>query len=316
MMLDRSARFENILATFPQSVRPLLKRLPDKGGKLGPDACQELMSQLNMSLEPLMVKMLPLAGVFATVPISGFRVGAVAQTESRFEPSQKELYLGANLEFEDQTLNATIHAEQSAVMNAWHQGGGRLLAVATSKTPCGHCRQFLNEFYGGKNLSIIQPGNQENEYRTQPLINLLPQPFTPTDLDKPLILMAPKQSSQALKLKNQSDDPLIVNALEAAALAYAPYSGNLAGCALQTHDNQIVTGRSMESVAFNPSVSALHAVIIRMNLMTVKVSPAIKRVVLVERPTKIRQKESIQMLMQADIPDIMFEYHLAQEEKL
>ena len=40
----------------------------------------------------------------------------------------------------------------------------------------------------------------------------------------------------------------------------------------------------------------------------------IERVVLVERPTKIRQKESIKMLLNTIMPDIMLEYHLAQEE--
>ena len=130
MMLDRLTRFEQVRATFPESVQPLLMRLPEQGGKLDHDSCQELMAGLNISLAQLMVKLLPLAAVFANVPLSGFSVGAVAQTESRSEPSQKELYLGANLEFENITLNATIHAEQSAIMNAWHQNGGRLLAVA------------------------------------------------------------------------------------------------------------------------------------------------------------------------------------------
>lgn len=314
MNLDQSARFERNLATFPESVRPCLSSLAERSGKLGHDSCRQLTNQLNISMEQLMVKLLPLAGVFAQVPISGFTVGAVAQTENRLEPSQRELYLGANLEFENLTLNATIHAEQSATINAWHQDAGRLLAVATSETPCGHCRQFLHEFYGGTDLAIIQPDQDVDACRIQPIGKLLVQPFTPADLDNPLGLMGPGQSRQLLKLKDGSDDPLVAVALEAANAAYAPYTGNLAGCALQIRNQQVISGRSMESVAFNPSVSALQAAMIRINLQAAEELQKVERVVLVERPTKIRQKESIQMLMKAVMPDIKLEYHLTREE--
>jgi len=314
MILNRLVRFKQILSTFPQSVQPLLKRIPQQGGKLPHDACQRFLESLNISLEQLMVRLLPLAGVFATVPVSEFCVGAVVQTASRIRPSQKELYLGANLEFENLALNATIHAEQSAATNAWHQDGGRLLAVATSETPCGHCRQFLHEFCGGKDMLIVQPGNRTAACRIEPIGKLLPQPFTPDDLDKPITLLAPKQSVQPLNFKDGSDDPLVMAALEAARSAYAPYTGNLAGCALQIRDKQIVCGRSMESVAFNPSVSAWHAAVIRLNLMTLNELPAVGRVALVERPGKTRQKETVQVLMKAVMPGIRLEYHLAQEE--
>ncbi len=314
MMLDRLGRFEQILAGFPESVRPWLIRLPEQQGKLDHNACQELMKRLNISLEQLMVRLLPVAGVFAAVPISGFKVGAVVQTECRSEPLQKELYMGANFEFEHQTLHVTLHAEQSAAVNAWHQNCGRLLAVATSETPCGHCRQFLHEFYGGKDAAVILPGNQRNEYRMEPLANLLPQPFTPSDLELPIMLMAPRQTVQPIKLQHDTEDSVVAKALAAASLAYVPYSGNLAGCAIKTTGNRIVSGRNLESAAFNPSVSPLQAAIICMNLMNLQEPLAAERVVLVERPTKVRQKESVQMLMKAFMPGIILEYHLAQEE--
>jgi cytidine deaminase len=314
MMLDQLARFEQILATFPESVRLCLSSLPEQSGKLSYAVCQQLTNQLNISMEQLMVKLLPLAGVFAHVPISGFTVGAVAQAESRLEPSQRELYLGANLEFENMALNTTIHAEQSATLNAWHQDAGRLLAVATSETPCGHCRQFLHEFYGGLDLAVIQPGQEKDDCRILPINDLLVQPFTPADLNNHNALMGPGQLRQPLKLKDSSDDPLVAAALEAANTAYAPYTGNVAGCAVQIRNQNIISGRSMESVAFNPSVSALHAAVIRINLMALEVMQNFERVALVERPTKVRQKESIQVLMNTVMPDIMLEYHLAQEE--
>jgi len=323
MTADRSKRFEQSLASFPEPVRPLLAQLPDRGGKLDCDTCQELLDRLEITPEMLMVRLLPLARVFAGVPISAFPVGAVALAENRLDPTKTDLYLGANLEFAHMALGVTIHAEQSAVMNAWHQDSGRLLAVATSETPCGHCRQFLHEVYGGGKLAIVQPAGRDDRCLSQPISDLLPQAFTPSDLGMPSALLAPSRTSRCLRLKNDADDPddpeypddpLVRAALRAAEAAHTPYSRNFSGCALKTRDNRVVSGRSMESVAFNPSVSPLHSAIIRLNLMRMGEQPAIDRVVLVERPAKIRQKEYVQMLVNASMPDVMLEYHIVQEE--
>jgi cytidine deaminase len=59
------------------------------------------------------------------------------------------LYFGANMEFPGTTLQQTLHAEQSAVSHAWLRGEKQLTAITVNYTPCGHCRQFMNELNSG-----------------------------------------------------------------------------------------------------------------------------------------------------------------------
>jgi cytidine deaminase len=314
MTARRIERFEQALLDFPPLLHPLLQRLPEQGGKLPHTACQELMHQLDISLSVLMVRLLSLAQVFSVVPISRFPVGAVVLAENRTDDTTSDIYLGANVEFNQLALNMTLHAEQCAVTNAWHLDAGPLKAIATSETPCGHCRQFLQECYGSRDLAVLRPGSQDKTCDRQSLSEILPQAFRPSDLNMASTLMAPSGMTAKLKLLQGANDPMTQAALMAAKISHAPYSGNLAGCTLRTVDNQIVSGRSMESVAFNPSISALHAAIIQLNLMGLTEQPAIERVVLVEKPTRIRQKELVEMLARSWAPTAEFVYHIAQEE--
>ncbi len=78
MMATRADRFQLVLSTFPHSVQPLLQRLPQQGGELSPEACKTLMRLLDVSVEELMIRLLPLAKVFSMASVSNFHVGAVA----------------------------------------------------------------------------------------------------------------------------------------------------------------------------------------------------------------------------------------------
>jgi len=71
----------------------------------------------------------------------------------------------------------------------------------------------------------------------------------------------------------------------------------------------------VESVAYNPSVSPLLSVILRLNLMSLKEKHAIDRIVLVEKPTRIRQMDIVEMLIRSWAPGIELEYHIAEEEE-
>jgi len=94
---NRKDRFETALNSFPDSARSLLRRLPQQGGKLSPETCNELMSLLDVSQEVLMIRLLPLAKVFSVAPISEFHVGAVALAAKGTSDIQINLYLGANM---------------------------------------------------------------------------------------------------------------------------------------------------------------------------------------------------------------------------
>ena len=61
-----------------------------------------------------------------------------------------DFYFGANQEFQGSSMAQTIHAEQSAISHAWLRNESRITDIVVNYTPCGHCRQFMNELYQGK----------------------------------------------------------------------------------------------------------------------------------------------------------------------
>jgi len=315
MKTTRTDRFKSVLNIFPDPAQALLQHLPQQGGKLSSKTCSRLMDQLGVSLEELMIRLLPLAKVFSVVPISNFHVGAVTLAGENADDGEMNLFLGANMEFEHLTLNMSIHAEQAAVMNAWHQGACTVKSMATSETPCGHCRQFLRELHGSTDLRLLRPGGGEDGYHSSRLSEMLPGAFSPTDLGKKSGFMASSKEFRKLELIYPSDDPVVQAALLAAETAYAPYTGNFAGCALQTPQGQIVSGSYVESVAYNPSISPLHSTLLRMNLMTIEDGLNFDRMVLVEKPTRIYQKDMVEMLTRSCAPHVEPEYYIAQEEE-
>jgi cytidine deaminase len=315
MRENRKDRFKTRLRTFPDTLQSLLQHLPAQGGKLSRKACDELMRRMGITMEALMIRLLPLAKVFSTAPVSEFQVGAVALAGKGPDETAMDLYLGANMEFKHLVLNLSLHAEQAAVMNAWHQGADRLNAIATSEPPCGHCRQFLHELADPTELVVLKPAGEGDAYQRDRLSELLPGTLAPRNLGNDACLMTSLSAIRKLKLASHLDDPVAQAALSAAAASYAPYTGNLAGSAVQTTNHEIVSGRYAESVAFNPSISPFHSAILRMNLMTLEERRCIDRVVLVEKPTRVRQRDFAEMLIKSWAPGIELEYHIAKEEE-
>jgi len=193
-------------------------------------------------------KLLAEAAGFARPPISNFRVGAFARGAGG------KVYFGANVEFAGEALTFTVHAEQSAVVNAWMSGERALDVVGTSAAPCGYCRQFLNEL--ASELMIVMPGESRS------LSELLPSSFGPRDLGVDGGLLAPRDHA----LQIDDGDDVARAALAAANMSYAPYSKSYAGVAVRTHDGTIVNGAYAENAAFNPSLSPLQAALSQLNL--------------------------------------------------
>jgi cytidine deaminase len=210
------------------------------------------------SVDQVMAELLPAAQALAIPPVSGFRVGAVAQGLSG------ALYLGANLEFPGMPLGASIHAEQAAIANAWAHGETGVTALAVTAAPCGHCRQFLNELVTADELRILMTGAPAVMLKT-----LLPSAFGPHDLGISGGLMQPEfrrlvllESTPNAVLRNPAEpadhiDPLIAAALAAAEGSYAPYSRTYSAVALELPDGSVHIGRYAENAAFNPSLPPL-----------------------------------------------------------
>lgn len=117
----------------------------------------------------------------AYVPYSEFPVGAALLVEDG------AIVGGVNIENASYPL--TICGERTAVARAASEGYRTIYAVAVSAakapatTPCGACRQVLNEFKpaDGEMLVLLDEGERWQE---TDLSALLPNSFGPRDLDR------------------------------------------------------------------------------------------------------------------------------------
>ena len=211
---------------------------------------QRLQQVSGLTLPQLTLTLLPLAAAFSYATISHFHVGAIVWGGSG------NFYLGANMEFSRQSLSQTIHAEQCAINHAWLHNEISLLGITINASPCGHCRQFMNETSSAQTLRIYLPTSEHS------LPQLLPAAFGPRDLGVLDGLLQPQQHP----LPHQLTDRLLLAAAEAATQSYAPYSHSYAGVALQTQDGTLFCGRYAENAAFNPSLPPLQSALIMLRM--------------------------------------------------
>ena len=111
----------------------------DKSFRITTKKRAELESALGVNTSQLLRLFMERGRHSARPQISRFLVGAAALGATG------DIFVGVNVEFGGCHLGATLHAEQFLVLNAMGAGETRLIELATSSCPCGHCRQFLNE---------------------------------------------------------------------------------------------------------------------------------------------------------------------------
>ena len=242
---------------------------PVTGGVVPAAEVTKFLSSSGMTIDQLMLALVPEAQKFALPPISNFFVGAVALGSSG------GLYFGANFEFVGQALSFTVHAEQAATAHAISHGEIGMQMLAVSAAPCGYCRQFLYEITTASTLLILLP-------KTPPTLmtSLIPDAFGPVDLKVTAALMSPQ--SHGMKLSSAAGDPVVQAALDAANASYAPYTFDYAGIALKTKDGGVFTGSVAEDAAFNPSMSPLEAAVVSLVISGGKSYSDIVDAVLVE----------------------------------
>ncbi|MEZ3499189.1 cytidine deaminase [Pantoea sp. KPR_PJ] len=241
--------FDALPADLQSALRPVLDDTQFQAA-LTPEQVASLMQQTQLDADALALALLPLAAACAVAPVSRFNVGAVARGASGY------WYFGANMEFTGVALQQTVHAEQSAIVHAWLRGERRLEAVTVNYTPCGHCRQFMNELNSGTDLRISLPGR-----RVSTLADYLPDAFGPRDLNITSLLLDDVDHGYLAQ-----GDALALAAIAAASQSHAPYSGSHSGIALRTASGVVVTGRYAENAAFNPSLPPLQAALILLNM--------------------------------------------------
>jgi cytidine deaminase len=115
---------------------------------------------------------------FARPPVSNFHVGACCLT------NLGRVFVGVNIEIEKCPLNRSVHAEQCLITNAKrgldYAKNEKIMKIAITHAPCGHCRQFMNELKNVQDITILLPDGIKTT-----LNDLLPKAFGPLDLDIP-----------------------------------------------------------------------------------------------------------------------------------
>lgn len=245
----------------------------------------------NLSLDELMMKLLPVAKSRAHPPLSHYFVGAVALGTSG------SLYFGQNIEIPGNMLGLAVHAEQSAIANAYMADEAGVKAIAVTAAPCGHCRQFLSEV--SLEMSILMPN-----LPPMPLSELLPRAFGPKDLglkDGPFPV---RRLNRALP---GSKDELVLAAWKAACGAYSPYTHSPSGVALSTSSGRMFAGSYIENAAFNPSLPPLETAL-ACYFAAGTGAGAIERCVLVESPKgEISHLVTTKSVLDAIAPSAKFE---------
>lgn len=240
-----------------------------------------LCQKYQLTYKALALILLPVSASYANPTISHFNVGAVVTGESG------NFYFGANQEFCSTHIQQTIHAEQSAIAHAWMRNESQLMDVTVNYTPCGHCRQFMNELNSAETLKIHLPHRQNVLLQT-----FLPDSFGPKDLNISSRLF----DKQDNKLNYQTKDELVLAALQAANRSYAPYSKSYSGIAIQLQDSQVFTGSYVENAAFNPTLPALQ-VALNYLLLSGNEVENIQRVVMVEKPVTLSYRKMAEELL-------------------
>mmetsp|Transcript_39294 Transcript_39294/g.99031 ORF Transcript_39294/g.99031 Transcript_39294/m.99031 type:complete len:255 (-) Transcript_39294:73-837(-) len=197
------------------------------------------------------------------------------------------------------TFADVSHAEQALVSNVLRHGEAGVSDIFLQASPCGHCRQFLNELARCDALTVhlfecaaagdVFDRAAASPMRSFALSQLLPAPFGPRDLGVRLALLAHTPHTFAatprlrtVEMAGPAGIPAATlaaardAATQAAAEAYCPYSHAPCGVGLVVRlltacttgpaaapaPWAVVRGAYIENCAFNPSYPAFIAAVV------------------------------------------------------
>ncbi|OEF24120.1 cytidine deaminase [Vibrio rumoiensis] len=281
---------------LPSDIAKQLKDLLESEhftGHFTAEQYSNLLNNSNLSDTELKLALLPIAASRAYCAISNFHVGAIAEGNSG------SVYFGANIEIPGVQLGQTVHAEQSVISHAWMKGETGIKNITINYTPCGHCRQFMNELNGIEQLAIQLPNRPA--YTLQ---DLLPDSFGPQDLGIKARLM----DSTRHNYQSSEASSFIQQAIKALNISHAPYTNNHSGVALMLTSGEIFQGSYAENAAFNPSLPPLQ-VAINLLLLSGYSLDDIQSAVLAENSkATISHLAETQSTLEAINPDITVTY--------
>ena len=220
------------------------------GGVLPAGEAARLVADFGLAaIEDLMVLVLPTAQAIASPPISNFFVGSVG-----LEAQSGNLVFGGNVEFPRTHLGFTLHGEGFVFTRAFSRGTSIAKIAIGEAHPCAHCRQYLSEFAATRDLRLIDPLGHDLT-----MAQLYPWPFDPAYLGEP---GAMPQAVLWPDLALADAHPLGEKLLAAGRRAHTPYGKSPSAIVLTLTDGATVSGASIESVAFNPTIGPLQAAIV------------------------------------------------------
>nr|GMC96198.1 cytidine deaminase 1-like [Ipomoea batatas] len=271
------------------------------------------------------------AQALARPPISNYHVAAVGLG------SDGRVFVGVNLEFPGLPLHHSVHAEQFLVTSLKAHGCPRLVALAVSAAPCGHCRQFFQELRNSSEIQILvasQNKQKISDVTFKPLSQFLPNQFGPYDLldDQTPLLLEPHHNGLSLtgpisddnrenrqNLSNGFSDHNLCNgvinnsvynsallkaaAMEAANESHAPYTNCPSGVALMDSEGKVYKGSYAESAAYNPTLGPFQAALIAFVAGGGGGYDRIVAAALVEKEeAKVKQEDTARLLLKAVSP--------------
>ncbi len=133
----------------------------------------EFKSKLSAETVKKLIEEARKAREFAYTPYSGVKVGAALLAKDG------TIFTGCNVEVSN--YSATVCAERTAVVKAVSEGMTEFSAVAVIAdrpepcSPCGQCRQTLNQF--APEMEVIMATTQSDEVEIMSIAELLPRAF-------------------------------------------------------------------------------------------------------------------------------------------
>ncbi|MFY8275246.1 cytidine deaminase [Pseudoalteromonas sp. SSDWG2] len=233
---------------------------------------------------------------WAFPPISKFYVSALVRAEN--EHGEDFFALGVNVELPHCALDTAVHAEQTAIHNAWLNGAVALKHIYINAAPCGYCRQFMNEFVVNQRLAV-----SINDTHTD-LEQLLPLAFGPEDLN---ISQRVLTTSEQLSAQSNSNDQRSA-LMSHLAHSYAPYSGGRAAVQID-YEGKAYFGRYIENAAFNPSFNPFLAALSQIALTGKGIDfDKISAVTLAEEPSLKSHQSAVQSIVKVVAAHAQFDY--------
>lgn len=203
------------------------------------------------ALTPLMY----MASSYAFCKCSQFPVGGCCYCKE-----SGKAYIGFNMEADQQWIQYTVHGEQCTLNNAFIHGEKQVDILVISYTPCGFCRQFLNQLKNREEL-IIHIITLKKTFR---LPELLPFDFRPSDL--PVIEFPDVTKFTVTKEGDDVDEKMLQEVIDCAKQSRLDNLLCYLSVGLITKDKKLFKGNYIENCAHNPSFHPMNGAISQLAL--------------------------------------------------